>query len=173
MKNLPITIRSLNKKTIFIGLSFLCFAIPFSLGHPQILVGSLVNAGLILSALLLPTRLFLPIVVFPSLSVLSRGLIFGPLTPFLFILIPFIWLGNLSLVLIFKKIFSRSNYFLALISSALCKSSFLFISAKILVLIKVLPKPFLQSMGIIQLQTAFLGGLLAFLFFKGGLGGKF
>lgn len=172
MKSLPISLPAITKRTIFLGLSFLSFSVPFLLGHPQLLVGTLINAALLCSAVLLPKNLFLPIVIFPSLSVLSRGLVFGPLTVFLFILTPFIWLANLSLILVFQRLYSRFNYLLALAMAAVVKAGLLFGFTQVFVNFKVLPTPFLKSMGIIQLQTALMGGVLAGIVLKGALRGQ-
>jgi hypothetical protein len=165
---LPAALSPALTRTIFITLSFCSFAIPFSLGHPQLLVGSLVNAALFLSALLLPQRLFLPIIFFPSLAVLSRGLIFGPLTPFLIYTIPFIWLGNFLLIVSFKKIIavSQANFALSIISASILKMTFLYLSASLLFKLSLLPKLFLTTMGPVQGITALTGGLIAFVVFK-------
>ncbi len=164
IKTLPISLTPTFTRTIFTTLSFSSYAIPFLLGHPQVLVGSLVNAALYLSAILLPQRLFLPIIFLPSLAVLSRGLIFGPLTPFLLYIIPFIWLGNLLLVLSFKKIFhlSKANFPFSVIISAIIKMSFLYFCASTLFKLSLVPKLFLTTMGLIQGITAVTGGLLAY-----------
>ena len=79
-------------------LAFLGFAIPFTFGHPQLLVGVLVNALLVWSSLRLPLKMTLPVVFTPVLGVLARGLLFGPFTSYLALMAPFIWIGNLILV---------------------------------------------------------------------------
>jgi len=165
---LPISLSPVLSKYIFLVLSFCSFAIPFLLGHPQLLVGSLVNAALFLSAILLSQRLFLPIIFFPSLAVLSHGLIFGPLTPFLILMTPFIWLGNLLLVLSFKKVFtlSHANFPLTIIAASFFKMTFLYFSASVLFKLSLLPKLFLTTMGLIQGVTALTGGLIAFVVVK-------
>ena len=78
--------------------SALCFAVPFLIGHPQLFVGSVVNAALVFAALHFKKYQILPIIILPSLAVATRGLVFGPFTIFLVYLIPFIWLGNMALV---------------------------------------------------------------------------
>ena len=69
-----------------------CFAVPFLLGHPQWLVGSIVNAVLVLAALNLKKTAILPIILLPSLAVLAQGLIFGSFTFLLIYLIPAVWI---------------------------------------------------------------------------------
>jgi len=142
----------------------IAFFIPFLLAHPQILVGTIVNAALVLSALNLRGAKLLPVILLPSLGVVAAGLVFSSLTPFLFYLIPFIWIGNSVLVLVFKKlrVAEKMKYWKVLLAGAAAKTLFLFGSAFALVSLGFIPAPFLTAMGIIQLQTALLGGALAF-----------
>lgn len=144
--------------------SLSCFFIPFLIGHPQFLVGSVVNAFLVLSSLNLQRHRLLPIIVLPSLGVLARGLIFGPFTVFLIYFIPFIWVGNAVIVFGFKYLYlhKKLNYLLTLIISASLKASFLFLVALILYKLHFVPAIFLTAMGITQLETALLGGFVAF-----------
>ena len=65
--------------------SLVCFFTPFFIGHPQIFVGIVVNAALITAALNLKGYRILPVIILPSLGALSRGILFGPLSKFLFI----------------------------------------------------------------------------------------
>ena len=163
---LPISVSLVNTKLIFLGLALLSFVVPFSLGHPQLLVGTAVNAALFISVILLPEKLFLSIIILPSLGVLSRGLIFGPFTPFLLYFIPFIWLGNLGLILVFKKAFLHFGYSLGVFLASLAKLLILFSFANLFFRFNLVPRLFLTAMGINQLITACLGGLLSFLFSK-------
>jgi len=160
---LPIVLPSRLYLITLTTVSFLSFAVPFSLGHPQIVVGLIVNASLFLAAIFFPTKFIYSIIFLPSLAVLSRGLIFGPLTPFLVFMMPFIWSANWLLVFSFKTLINQSkNYGLAMIVSALGKFLFLFSSAFILVNLKFIPKIFLTTMGLMQFITAILGGVTAF-----------
>ncbi len=166
MKNQSSPIALDNKAMLltFTLVSFLAFTLPFSLGHPQLLVGTIVNACLFLGASFFPKKLIYPLIFFPSLGVLTRGVIFGPLTPFLFLMIPFIWMANWLLVFGFRMMFNKlKSGVLSLIAAAILKAGFLFGCAFVLVNLKILPKVFLTSMGIIQLWTALLGGSLSLL----------
>ncbi len=148
------------------------FLVPFTLGHPQELVGIIVNATLILGAIEIgPVWRVAPLLFAPSLGVLARGLIFGPFTPFLIIMLPFIWTGNAILVFGFRELYRkrRINYGITLGISALVKSGFLFLSAFVLVSASILPVLFLTAMGITQLFTALTGGVLAFGLHKSGI----
>ena len=148
---------------IFVLLSLAAFTIPFSLGHYQFLTGTLVNTFLFLSVSLLPKKTFWPVVFLPSLAVISRGLIFGPLTIFLVYLLPLIWLGNLTLIFVFSKLLDLTKFPLAIFASALAKCLLLFSFTFLLFNFNILPKLFLTTMGINQFTTAILGGFLAWL----------
>ncbi|MGV8168449.1 MAG: hypothetical protein ACP5N3_00165 [Candidatus Nanoarchaeia archaeon] len=143
--------------------SALAFLVPFTLGHPQLIVGILVNAALVLAALNLKDYKLLPVIMLPSIAVLSRGMIFGPFTIFLIYMIPFIWIGNIILVYAFKelKLKRKMNSIVTLIIGAGAKTLFLFLCALLLVKTGMIPAPFLVSMGVLQLYTALLGGILA------------
>ena len=150
------------------------FLVPFTIGHPQELVGVIVNATLILGALELRSlRQITPILFAPSIGVLARGLIFGPFTPLLVIMLPFIWIGNALLVWGIHEFNKKReiNYGITLGAFSLAKSGFLFSAAFILVSLAILPPPFLTAMGITQLITAVAGGILAFGLHKSGITG--
>ena len=164
--NLPVSLSVPLPLLVFIGLSFLSFSIPFSLSHPQWLVGTIVNACLFLAAISLPRKFILPLIIFPSLGVLCRGIIFGPFTMFLVYFLPFIWLGNLVLILVFKKLFSDLNYLFSAFFAAAAKFLFLFIIANIYFKFSLVPKIFLQLMGINQFLTALLGGIISWIIFN-------
>jgi len=140
------------------------FFLPLMVGHPQIFVGVLVNALLITSALNVKGYKLLPVIIAPALGALSRGILFGPFTIFLLYMIPFIWIGNAILVYTFKalNLNKKTNYWITLLIGSVVKAAFLFGIAFILVKFGVLPILFLTAMGVFQLYTAILGGIVAF-----------
>ena len=144
--------------------SMIAFFVPFFLAHPQTFVGVIVNAALVMGALNLRGKKLLPIIMLPSLGVVSAGIIFGTLTPFLLYMVPFIWVGNAILVFTIKKFVldNKINKIQVLGASAIAKTAFLFLSALVLVNLSVLPAVFLSVMGALQLVTAFVGGILAY-----------
>jgi len=182
--SLPLQISEMKKFLVFASVSILSFFAPFAFGHPQWLVGTIVNTCLFLGAGFLPKKYFLPLAVLPSLGVLARGLVFGPFTYFLVYFLPFIWLGNLILILAFKKIYefklrrdptssNLKNAFSKLLEvgsliglPALAKFLFLFLIANIYFNFSIVPMLFVQTMGLNQLATALSGGLVAFLVFQ-------
>jgi len=164
-QTLPLTLAKSIQVLLFAGLSILSFVVPFSFGHPQWLVGTLVNAFLFLGAFFLPTKYYAPLIIFPSLGVLGRGMIFGPFTSFLLYFLPFIWLGNLVLVVVFKKLSKRFGFIFSVVPASLAKFIFLFAIANIYFQFSLVPKMFLTSMGSLQLLTALAGGAVASVIF--------
>ena len=148
--------------------SLVGFFLPFMLAHPQWLVGTIVNAMLISAAMSVRGCKLLPVIMLPSIGILSAGLIFGKFTPFLLYMIAFIWIGNSLLVGAFKflNIHKKWNYFSTLVIGAAVKSLFLFIAAFVLFKFGLVPVIFLTAMGIMQLVTVMTGGALAFGFEK-------
>lgn len=163
----PVELNILSQVAIFCAIFVASFFVPFFMGHPQWLVGTIVNAGLFLAATYLPKRYFLPIVIFPSLGVAARGLIFGPFTWFLIYFLPFIWLSNYILIQIFSFLANRNKgYIISAVAGAAAKFALLFLMANIYFKFSVVPAVFLHTMGLNQLATALAGGLLSFLIYK-------
>ncbi|PIS09440.1 hypothetical protein COT75_01420 [Candidatus Beckwithbacteria bacterium CG10_big_fil_rev_8_21_14_0_10_34_10] len=162
-KSLPIVLPNDVYHFSLVVIGFVSFVIPFLLAGPQILVGSLVNASLILSVLFLPKNYSKAVLFLPSLGILSRGIVFGPLTSFLIIFLPFIWFSNYILVTLFKRSLEEGkSFFVSLTKGALIKSLFLFTMALSLFGLGLVPKLFLGAMSYFQLLTALLGGSLAY-----------
>jgi hypothetical protein len=148
----------------FLFLGFLAFLIPFLVGHPQLLVGVLVNAFLVVASLNLDAKKVMGLALLPSLGAIARGMLFGPFTFALVFMVPFIWAGNMALILAMKYLFGekRVNYFLSLGAGALLKAGLLFGAAYALLQFSLVPALFLEAMGIVQLITALGGGIVAF-----------
>lgn len=147
----------------FFAYAFIAFFVPFMLGHPQLLVGIIVNTALILSAIYLDAKAAWPVILLPSLGVLSRGIIFGPFSIYLVYMIPFIWIGNFLIVYLVKYFYLRRNvnYPVSLGVSAAVKAGFLFLAAFVLVKLGIIPVLFLTAMGVMQLYTALGGGVVS------------
>ena len=120
-----------------LALGFLGFLIPFVVGAPQIVVGILVNALIIRSALSLQSYKTLPIIFTPSLGALMQGMLFGPM-----------------------------NYFLTLALASIGKAGLLYAAAFMLFSANFIPAIFLSAMGIMQLITAVLGGFVVYVELK-------
>ncbi|MGB9748229.1 MAG: hypothetical protein ACP5H9_04175 [Candidatus Woesearchaeota archaeon] len=140
----------------FFLISSASFLIPFILGHPQFLVGVVVNMLLFEASLYLDFKKSMPAILMPSLGALSRNILFGPFTIFLVYMIPFIWIGNSILVFVTKLLhfkFKLNVLFVGAISSLL-KFLFLYASALLMFKLGFVPKLFLTTFGINQLLTA-------------------
>ena len=94
----------------------------------------------------------------PSLAVIAHGVLFKTFTPYLFYLWPVITLGNF----VFIKLFSQTN----LLVAAVVKMLILLTGAILLSQLKIIPNVLVNSMGIIQLITAVIGGTAAILWTK-------
>lgn len=143
----------------------LSYTIPILITHPQWITGTIVNCLLFLAAFKLTKKELLPILVLPSLGAITRGLLFGPQTVFLYYFLPFIWLGNYILVFVFSSI-RYDSYFLKVLSASLSKYILLALFAHLYFRLNIVPQVFVTSMGIMQLATACLGGLLAYFIIK-------
>lgn len=148
-----------------IAYSAIAFFVPMLLGHPQLLVGAVVNGMLVLAGLNLKGHRLLPVIVAPSLGALTAGILFGNFTVFLLYMAPLIWIGNAILVFSFKimKLEKKMNYWTTLISGSLLKAVFLFSGAFVLYSLGIVPVMFLTVMGVFQVYTALMGGAGAYL----------
>lgn len=171
--NMPAGLSVKVQSVVFAAVCFLSIIVPFGFGHPQWLIGTIVNAILFLAVIFLPKKYWLPLIVFPSLGVLTRGLILGPVTFFLIYFLPFVWLGNWILMLVFEKMFisrvvgnDTVRYLFAVLLAGLSKFLFLFVTANLYFNLKVVPKIFVVSMGLNQLGTALAGGVISLLIYK-------
>jgi len=106
--------------------------------------------------------------ILPSLGAISRGVLFGPMTPFLIYFAPYIWLGNFTLFLVVKyfsneKDIAKSSVGIAL--GSLAKSLLIFLPAFVLNKLKFAPIILLAPMGMVQLITALVGGFVSLFVF--------
>ena len=148
----------------------LAVLVPLFFSGPQLLTGSFINALLIYTAMRLPVKQWIPVIIMPSVAAFAHGVIFGPLSWFLFYFLPFIWLGNYLFVFIFNKV-NRSQY-VKLVISAAVKVALLFAAAYIYFIFGVVPALFLTAMGAVQLITALAGGAAIILFFSARKDGR-
>jgi hypothetical protein len=158
-------LKNIEENIQMVLLSCVGFFLPFVLGHPQILVGVIVNAMLIVGATYMKGHKMLPLILLPSLGVLTAGVLFGTYTTFLLYLIPFIWIGNAIYVYVYKHVsfggYDWKNNFLGVGVASILKAGFLFGATFLLVQLAVVPSVFLTAMGLLQIVTALIGGILA------------
>lgn len=157
-----ITLPKTHNAIYYYSLISISFLIPLFISGPQLLTGSIVNAFLFLSTYSFHKKRLLPIVILPSIGAVLNGILFGTFTPFLLYFMPFIWVGNYILTMVFASMIKKNSFIPSLFISTVSKSAFLFLIAYLYVGIHLVPSIFLKAMGIVQLVTALLGGILAF-----------
>ncbi len=146
---------------LFIILSTTSFLMPIILRHPQFLMGIIINMILIKTAFSFKKSKFFLLAVFPSLGVLTAGILFQESTKYLMYILPFIWFGN-YLFMQLIKINIKKNYFVTILISSFVKALFLFTFTFVLYYVNVIPKIFLFAMGYMQFITAFTAGIIMF-----------
>jgi len=134
----------------------------------QFLVGTLVNAILIRSGIRHSDEQLLLASIVPSIGALASGLLLANLTSHLALMIPFIWLGNLSIALISRYFFvnQKRNYFASTFFAAGIKTIILLAAAFLLLQFALVPVEFLTIFGANQLITGIFGAILAFFIIK-------
>ncbi|MCX6802265.1 MAG: hypothetical protein NT067_04090 [Candidatus Diapherotrites archaeon] len=147
--------------------SSFCFLLPFILSHSsqQLLLGTLVNAAIIIAAARLEWKHVLPVIVFPVLGVLSAGALFGSLTASLLLLALPIWAGNALLAFVFKRV-EKADFAVRAILGAAMKSGLIGLSAFALLSFSLAPSALLIPMGAVQFVTALCGSAIAFFLLK-------
>ncbi len=138
------------------------FLIPFLISGPQLLTGTIVNTLLYLFVLRSSSKKILPMVMLPSIGALLNGILFGKFTVFLLYFLPIIWMANYVLIQSFSYLLKKKySVLISIGGSSLLKTALLFSIAYLFTVIKIVPVIFLQLMGLFQLYTALLGGILA------------
>ena len=142
-------------------------------GKSQLIVGSIVNTLLVLSALNLKGwSKIIPVVTMPSLSTIFSGYVFKSASVFMVWMIPAIWIGNFALIFAFKYIMlaKQKNYFVATVLGIVCKVAIIFGFFIVLKSFNVFPEKLVanlqKAMSLVQLITATIGCLIAFVIYK-------
>lgn len=133
----------------------LSILVPFVIGKPQLLVGSVINFLIVYSTLKYGFKRSTPLFILPSLSALGTGLLFNGATIFLAYTIPFIIISNAIL----SYIVSKKTY-VSYIFGIFLKGAFLVIVYRVLMDTIGLPTIFLTS-SYLQFLTAFIGVIFA------------
>ncbi len=140
----------------------LAVALVFQMGgFPQFITGPLVNTVLYLAAMIVGWQGGMIIGILTPVIASMRGILPPPLTP----LIPFIALGNATLVILFFWLQAK-NKIVGIIVASVVKFLLLVSAVKLLVQV---PPAIAQMMSLPQLITALAGGVIALLlahFFK-------
>lgn len=141
--------------------------------NSQIIVGSIVNTALIISAINIKGwKKIIGIVTMPSVSTILGGYVFKTASVYMAYMIPAIWLGNFALIYAYKFIMleKKQNYFLAGIIGIIVKVLVIFSSFKLINLFGIFPAKLVNNlqtaMGLTQLVTACIGMLIAFVIYQ-------
>ena len=141
--------------------------------NSQLIVGSIVNSALVISAINLKGwKKILLVVTMPSISTIASGYIFGPISMPMVYMMPAIWLGNFALIFSFKLIMlkMKKNYWISAIVGIMAKVLIIYGLFCLIKLFGVFPQkaiPTLQkSMSLIQLITATIGCTIGFVIYK-------
>lgn len=141
--------------------------------NSQLIIGSIVNSALVISALNLKGwKKIVLVTTMPSISTIVSGYIFGPVSIPMLYMMPAIWLGNFALIFSFKFLMLKKKqyYWLSAIVGIIAKVLIIFGLFSLIKLFGVFPQkaiPTLQkSMSIIQLITATIGCVIGFTIYK-------
>lgn len=141
--------------------------------NSQLIIGSIVNTVLVVSALNLKGwSKIIPIVTMPSISTILSGYVFKSASVYMVYMIPAIWIGNFMLIVAFKYIMlsNKKNYFLASLVGVICKVAVIFGFFIVLKAFNVFPEKLVSNlqnaMSIIQLITATIGCIIGYGIYK-------
>ncbi len=141
--------------------------------NSQLIVGTIVNAALVVSAINLKGwAKILGVVTMPSISTILSGYVFGTASVYMVYMIPAIWIGNFALIYSYKFLMLGKNkhYFLAGIVGIIVKVPIIFALFNLINLFGVFPEKLVENlrnaMGMTQLITATLGVIAAFVIYK-------
>ena len=141
--------------------------------NSQLIVGTIVNAALVVSAINLKGwAKILGVVTMPSISTILSGYVFGTASVYMVYMIPAIWIGNFALIYSYKFLMLGKNkhYFLAGIVGIIVKVAIIFALFNLINLFGVFPEKLVENlrnaMGMTQLITATLGIIVAFVIYK-------
>ncbi len=142
--------------------------------HSQIVVGSIVNMALIITAMNVKGwKKIIGIITMPSISTIMSGYVLGTASPYMIYMIPAIWLGNLALIFAYKYLMleNHKNYFFAGAVGIAIKVLIIFGSFEGLAVLKMFPEKIMgqlqNAMGMTQFITANIGMGMAFVIYYG------
>ncbi|VVB76257.1 Uncharacterised protein [uncultured archaeon] len=159
LDNLHANFLSTENKTLF-SYGLVLFLIPLFPLH-QLIIGTIVNALLIKSAISMKTKNVFLLALIPSIAVAAGGVLFGGLTSSTIYMLPFIWAGNATLMLFMRRMFARENknYLISSLAGATAKTALLFSAAFVMLAYSFVPALFLTAFGILQFGTAVAGAI--------------
>ena len=152
-----------NKSVLAFGYGLFLFLVPL-LPLNQFVVGAVVNALLIKSALEFSSKKIFLLSFIPSTAVVTGGILFGNLTPQILFMIPFIWAGNALLMYLTREFHlnQKKSFLYSTLLAGVGKTTLLLSVALILFSQNLVPLIFLTMFGIIQLVTSQAGAVLVY-----------
>ncbi len=151
----------------FLVPTFLAKIIPLG-KYQQIVVGTIVNTALIMTALYTKGSIkTIFIATLPSMSNILGGYLFTPMTLYAKLMIPAIILGNFAFIFIYKAIYvnKKINYIVSAVIAIALKVAIIYAGFSIMNSLINLPAKVQTvlntSMGVTQLITATCGSILA------------
>lgn len=141
--------------------------------NSQLIVGTIVNTALIMTAINLKGwKKIIGVITLPSISNLLGGYVFKTASPFMVYMIPAIWLGNFAIVYAYKLLLvsKQKNYFLAGVVGVIVKVAIIFAFYNIINAFGIFPEKvatmFKVAMGSTQAITATCGVIVsAFIYY--------
>ena len=134
--------------------------------HKQLIIGTVVNCALFLSSVYMKdTKKIIALSTLPSISNILTGILFTGLTQYSKLMLPFIWVGNLSIIYLSRLIRNKTNYTVSGVISVLIKVAIIYGGFLIMSSAFNFPEKVVNvmgtSMGIIQLYTGISGLILS------------
>lgn len=140
--------------------------------HSQIIVGSIVNTALVVSAINIKGwKKLVGIVTMPSISTVLGGYVFGTASVYMVYMIPAIWVGNFALIFIYKLLLvnKEKNYFLTGFVGIVLKVFVIFGCFEILKAFGIFPQKLVTNlqtaMGATQAITATIGVAISYVIY--------
>lgn len=137
--------------------------------NSQIIVGSIVNTALIVTAINVKGwKKIIGIITLPSISTILSGYVFKTASVYMAYMIPAIWLGNFAIVYLYKKLLlgKNLNYFLTGIIAIAVKVAIIFGGFSLLNGFGIFPEKLVQNlqtaMSTTQAITAFIGMIISY-----------
>lgn len=141
--------------------------------NSQLIVGSIVNTALIMSAINLKGwKKILGVVTMPSISTMLSGYVFKSASVYMVYMIPAIWIGNFVLVYMYKLLMlsKEKHYFLAGIVGIVSKVIVIAGGFMLLKAFNIFPEKLVTTlqtaMTTTQVITASIGLFIAFAIYK-------
>ncbi len=141
----------------------------FIASHSQIIVGSIVNTALIVTAINVKGwKKIVGIITLPSISTILGGYVFKTASVYMAYMIPAIWIGNFAIVYLYKQLLlnKKLNYFVTGAIAIAVKVAIIFGGFSLLNIIGIFPEKLVQNlqiaMGTTQGITATIGVIISY-----------